>query len=94
MPAICLSGPLTRLEVLEKLAWLKARLPASPQGDSEPVVIDLSALTRVDTAAVTLMIALERCSRRQGLTLHWKALPASLLALVRLSSAESLFHLE
>jgi ABC-type transporter Mla MlaB component len=94
VPAICLSGPLTRLEVLEKLAWLEVRLPGSSQGDSEPVVIDLSGLTRVDTAAVTLMIALERRSRRQGLTLHWKALPASLLALLRLSSAESLFHLE
>lgn len=92
MPALCLTGPLTRSEALERLAWIEARLPASAQGD--PVVIDLSGLTRVDTSAVTFMLALERRSRRQGLTLHWKALPASLLALLRLSSAESLFHLE
>lgn len=94
MPVLCLTGSLTRSEALERLAWIEARLPGSAQGDSEPVVIDLSGLTRVDTSAVTLMIALERRSRRQGLTLHWRALPASLLALLRLSSVESLFHLK
>lgn len=94
MPALCLTGPLTRSEVLERLAWLEARLTGSVQDGSEPVVIDLSGLTRVDTSAVTLMIALERRSRGRGLALRWKALPTSLLALLRLSSAESLFHLE
>lgn len=94
MPALCLAGPLTRSEALERLAWIEARLPGAAQGGSEPVVIDLSELTRVDTSAVTFMIALERRARQQGLTLHWKALPASLIALLRLSSAESLFHLE
>jgi ABC-type transporter Mla MlaB component len=94
LSALCLTGPLTRAEVLDRLSWLESRLPEAPPANASPVVVDLSGLTRVDTSAVTLMIALERRSRQQGLTVYWRSVPASLLALLRLSSAESLFHIE
>lgn len=94
MSAICLTGPLTRAEVLDRLSWLESHLPEGPQASPASVVVDLSGLTRVDTSAVTLMIAVERRSRQQGVTVHWRSVPAPLLALLRLSSAEPLFHIE
>lgn len=109
MPPIALTGPLTRAEALERLAWLSGCLEqqvvphsrtvsgsdpeaASSPPSHHPVCIDLSGLTRVDTAAVAVMLALERKARVAGLSLLWQGIPASLVALLHLSSVAPLFQ--
>ncbi len=103
MSPLCLSGALTRAEVLDRLSWLTGclrekgavtgRSGSEPSSTPEtPITIDLSGITRVDTSAVALMLAAERFARHAGLSLQWRAPPDSLQALLRLSSAQPLFQ--
>lgn len=97
MVSTALSGPLTRLEVMDQLAYLKAQLhdhlrATEAAGHSAPLEIDLGGLTQVDTSALAMMLALEREARAHGIEVRWRAMPPSLGALARLSSVASFFQ--
>ncbi|MDE2428479.1 MAG: STAS domain-containing protein [Burkholderiales bacterium] len=58
-----------------------AGIAAISAGESE---FDLSGLARVDSSAVAVMIAWQRCALQQGKTLQFHAIPADLTSLVKL----------
>jgi ABC-type transporter Mla MlaB component len=69
-------------------AELAEALRTSPGARS--VIIDLSGLTQVDTAALTVLLSLTRQGRKRGVVLRWKGMPAALLELAKLSSVDEL----
>ncbi len=45
---------------------------------------DFSALAKVDSSAVAVMLAWARAAKQQGLALNWQALPDNLQSLLKL----------
>ncbi|MBC3910071.1 MULTISPECIES: STAS domain-containing protein [Undibacterium] len=71
-------------------AVVAAGLSALAEGQSE---FDLSALTKIDSSAVAVMIAWQRQAIQQGLKLHFTGVPASLLSILALYGLNEQFQL-
>jgi len=89
-----LSGPLTRLQAVSVMAqtqdWLAQ---AAQKSQDEPLVVDLSSLTQVDTTALAVLLGLKRMATRLRCQLTYAGAPRPLLALARLSSVDQLLEL-
>lgn len=89
-----LSGPLTRLQAVSVMAqtqdWLAQ---AAQKSQGEPLMVDLSSLTQVDTTALSVLLGLKRMAARLNCQLTYAGAPQSLLALARLSSVDQLLEL-
>jgi phospholipid transport system transporter-binding protein len=89
-----LSGPLTRLQAVSVMAQAQDWLAQSAQkAPLEPLVVDLSSLTKVDTTALSVLLGLKRMAARLNCQLTYAGAPESLLALARLSSVDQLLKL-
>ena len=89
-----LSGPLTRLQAVSVMAQAQDWLARSAQKvPLEPLVVDLSSLTQVDTTALSVLLGLKRMAARLNCQLTYAGAPQSLLALARLSSVDQLLEL-
>ena len=89
-----LSGPLTRLQAVSVMAQAQDWLAQSAQkAPLEPLVVDLSSLTQVDTTALSVLLGLKRMAARLNCQLTYAGAPQSLLALARLSSVDQLLEL-
>lgn len=74
---------------LANVATLKKEgIAAMDSGDTS---IDLSAVTRVDSSAVSVLLSWERYAKEKGLTLQIAHVPSSLEALLVLYGVRSLF---
>ncbi|MES2037048.1 MAG: STAS domain-containing protein [Pseudomonadota bacterium] len=71
-------------------AVVTAGLSAIAAGQSE---FDLSALTKIDSSAVAVMIAWQRQAIERGLPLSFQGLPASLLSILALYGLSEQFQL-
>jgi phospholipid transport system transporter-binding protein len=70
--------------------WL---VQASQKAQHDPLVVDLSSLTQVDTTALSVLLGLKRMAARLNCQLTYAGTPQPLLALARLSSVEQLLEL-
>jgi ABC-type transporter Mla MlaB component len=52
--------------------------------------MNLTALGKVDTSALTVLLALTRQAQRRGVRLVWSGMPPALLELAKLSSVDAL----
>ena len=82
---------LTLREARPMLAALSQRLRAEPSGAA--VVVDARALQHIDSAALALLLDLQRQARAQGRPLRIEGAPARLLELARLYGVEALLAL-
>ncbi|WP_413111137.1 lipid asymmetry maintenance protein MlaB [Thaumasiovibrio sp. DFM-14] len=80
-----LQGALEREHVL---ALWKQRAALMPQQLS--VILDLSRLTRVDSAGMAMLIHLATEYRKAGVEVSFRHIPQQLMTLLRLSHAEEL----
>lgn len=77
---------------------LMATVPALVQRASEvlgaaassEVTIDLSGVSRADSAALALLLELQRIARRAALTMHFRGLPDQLLQIAGLSELDEI----
>ena len=92
MGARAFSGPLTMHLAPAVLSMAEAELAEALRTSpgARAVIIDLSGLTQVDTAALTVLLSLTRQGRKRGVVLRWKGMPAALLELAKLSSVDDL----
>ena len=92
MGARAFSGPLTLHLAPAVLSMTEAELAEALRTSpgARAVIIDLSGLTQVDTAALTVLLSLTRQGRKRGVVLRWKGMPAALLELAKLSSVDYL----
>jgi phospholipid transport system transporter-binding protein len=84
-----LSGPVTLNTVtllLERGRGLLARLP-------DAVTLDLSGVTRIDSAGVAMLVELWRLRERGGVRLDFAAIPAELQPFLQLYALEPVFGL-
>ena len=89
-----LTGPLTRLQAVSVMAQAQDWLARAAQNNHrEPLVLDLRALTQVDTSALAVLLGLQRMAKRLDCHLTYTGAPESLLALARLSSVDELLEL-
>ena len=89
-----MSGPLTRLQAVSAMAQAQDWLTQAAQRvHREPLVVDLSALTQVDTTALAVLLGLKRMGARLDCPLTYAGAPQPLLALARLSSVDQLLEL-
>jgi phospholipid transport system transporter-binding protein len=61
-------------------------------GDGDRVVIDLSGVDEVDSAAVSLLLEWKRLARRDGRKVRFINLPANLESLIALYGVGELLH--
>ena len=52
--------------------------------------MNLAALGKVDTSALTVLLALTRQAQQRGIQLVWSGMPPALLELAKLSSVDAL----
>lgn len=57
---------------------------------ASPLRIDLSAVSRADSAGLALLMQCLRLGRRRGRVVHFQGLPAQLVAIARASGLEGL----
>ena len=81
-----LEGELTLESVA---ARLKLPLPGGGN-DNDGLIFDLSGVTRVDSAALALLLAWLRRAKALDLRVELRAMPESLLALARLYGVDAL----
>lgn len=79
------SGELGFVTAADAHAQLKRCLSAGGR-----VSIDCSALERIDSAGLAVLLDTVALAREQGVELRYKALPAGVLRLARLSGVEAL----
>lgn len=86
------SGPLTLQLAPAVLQMASAELEEALRGATatQTVVMNLSALGKVDTSALTVLLALTRQAERRGVRLVWSGMPPALLELAKLSSVDAL----
>lgn len=80
-----LCGPLT----IDTIHQQPARAPAT---DGDVLVLDLSQVSDIDSAAVALLLEWRRQLALQNRSLLLKAAPASLLSLIHLYSLETVLQ--
>jgi ABC-type transporter Mla MlaB component len=56
----------------------------------QTVVMNLAALGKVDTSALTVLLQLTRQAHQCGIKLVWSGMPPALLELAKLSSVDAL----
>jgi phospholipid transport system transporter-binding protein len=56
--------------------------------------IDVTALKNVDSSAVVAMLAWQRCAQAMNQTLHFIAVPASLISLISLYGMDDFFDIQ
>lgn len=79
-----LSGDLT-------FATVTALLPqAARLFERQELTIDLSGVSRTDSAALALLLEWLEQASRAGVRLHFSSIPESLMAIARLSNVEAL----
>jgi phospholipid transport system transporter-binding protein len=59
----------------------------------DAVRVDLSAVTRVDSSALALLMGWQRHARRQNKCLSLVAVPANLASMMQLTGADALFDI-
>ncbi len=84
---VSMSGPLT----FESAPQLWRDLERQPLG-AEPLSVDLSRVSEVDSAGLALLVAWKAQQKAVGRDLNFSAAPAQLIALAQLTSAEALFR--
>ncbi len=72
---------------------LLARIQPLLQGDGE-LLVDLSAVSDVDSAGLALLLELLEMARTRGVELRFRGLSQALLGIARLSNVEALLPLE
>jgi phospholipid transport system transporter-binding protein len=85
--AIALAGSLT----LESINRIEREV--APSLGQDALVIDMAAVTEVDSAAVSLLLHWQRAAMAAGHQLHLKQPPASLLSLAALYGVEEFLPL-
>ena len=85
--ALVVSGELTFKNARQAAAAGEAALHAAPQ---QRLQIDCTSLSRVDSAGIAVLIEWLRYARRSGRELRYQNLPASALAIARISELEPL----
>ncbi len=88
-PSTCLklAGPLTLAQVSARLGEGRARIAQGLE------VVDLSAVTQVDSAALALLLAWLRSAREAGRTLSIVGAPPALQSLASLYDVDSILPL-
>ena len=86
------TGPLTLQLAPAVLQMAAAELEEAIRGTSagQTVVMNLTALGKVDTSALTVLLALTRQAQQSGIQLVWSSMPPALLELAKLSSVDAL----
>ncbi len=84
-----LSGPVTLNTVAPLLVRGRGLLPQLP----EEATLDLSGVTRIDSAGVAMLVELWRQRERQGTRLGFAAIPAELKPFLQLYALEPVFGL-
>jgi phospholipid transport system transporter-binding protein len=79
--------PGSALTITHARAELEAGLAAIARGET---VVDLAAVTEVDSSAVASLLAWQRAARQQGRALRLVNLPASVQSLARLYGVDGL----
>ncbi len=82
---VAIIGPLTFASVAELYEAGTAELPA---GDID---IDLSGVTKVDSAGLALLVEWQKRARRSGAAISLRQAPKQLLELIRVSGLRSVF---
>ena len=84
-----LSGPVTLTTVTPLMVSARRLLPGLP----EAVTLDLSGVTRIDSAGVAMLVEVWRLRERAGARLDFSAIPAELQPFLQLYSLEPVFGL-
>jgi len=84
-----LSGPVTLNTVAPLVARGRGLLPQLP----EQATLDLSGVTRIDSAGVAMLVELWRLREREGRRLGFAAIPAELTPFLQLYALEPVFGL-
>jgi len=84
-----LSGPVTLNTVAPLMARGHGLLPRLP----EQATLDLSGVTRIDSAGVAMLVELWRLREREGRRLGFAAIPAELKPFLQLYALEPVFGL-
>ena len=85
---LLLPATLTAREARDTLRMLRQALGAEPAG--EPVVVDAGPLAELDSAAVAVLLELQRRSRAEHRAFRIQAAPQKLQALARLYGVDAI----